>query len=55
MGRKARISGRKRIEREQRIADILALRMQGQSLRAIGESLSPAISAQAVFMYPQGG
>jgi hypothetical protein len=49
MGRKARISGRERIERERRIADILALRMQGASLRTIGESLTPQISPQAVF------
>src|SRR5580693_2565752 len=49
MGRKARISGAARIEREQRVAEILSLRVGGWSLREIGESLHPAISAQAVF------
>jgi hypothetical protein len=49
MGRKARISGAARIERERQVAEILSLRVSGWSLREIGESLHPAISAQAVF------
>jgi hypothetical protein len=49
MGRKARVTAAKRIERERRIAEILSLRVSGRSLREIGESLNPAISAQAVF------
>jgi hypothetical protein len=49
MGRKARISSAERIARERRITEILQLRMQGWSLRQIGESLSPQISPQAIF------
>jgi hypothetical protein len=49
LGSRPKISSADRIRREQRIAEIIQLRLQGWSLRQIGESLSPAISAQAVF------
>jgi hypothetical protein len=49
VGRRPKVTSPERIARERRITEILQLRMQGWSLRQIGESLSPAISAQAVF------
>jgi hypothetical protein len=48
MGRRAKVTSANRIERERQVAEILALRVSGWSLREIGESLHPAISAQAV-------
>ena len=47
MARKAKITSAERIERQQRIAAILSMRLQGASLRQIGDAY--AISAQAVF------
>ena len=47
MSRKPKITSAERIERLQRIADILSMRLQGASLREIGDAY--AISAQAVF------
>jgi hypothetical protein len=49
MGRRARVTSPERTERERKIATVLGLRMQGWSLREIGEALTPQISAQAVF------
>ena len=48
MSRKATVTDAQRIARQQRLATILSLRLQGWSLREIGESLSPACSPQAV-------
>jgi hypothetical protein len=49
MGRKARITSADRIAHAQRLAEIIQLRLQGWTLQAIGESLNPPCSAQAVF------
>jgi hypothetical protein len=48
VSRKATVTGPQHIERAQRLATIMSLRLQGWTLQAIGESLSPACSAQAV-------
>jgi hypothetical protein len=48
MGRKARISGAAKILREQQLAEIIQLRLQGQTLQAIGESMQPPCSAQNI-------
>jgi hypothetical protein len=46
MGRKARITSPERIERQQRIAEILSLRVSGWTLQAIGDAMG--VSPQAV-------
>jgi hypothetical protein len=48
MGRKARVTGAAKILREQQLAEIIQLRLQGWSLRQIGESLHPPCSAQNI-------
>jgi hypothetical protein len=48
-GRKSRLTGKEAIERQMRISAILSMRLQGCSLRAIGESMDPPCSAQAIF------
>jgi len=47
-GRKSRLTGKEAIERQMRISAILSMRLQG-CLRAIGESMDPPCSAQAIF------
>ena len=48
MGRKATITSVERIERQQRIADIIQMRLQGCTLRAIGKAQDPPVSAVAI-------
>ena len=48
MSRKPTVTGPEAIERERRIADILALRVAGNSLQAIGDAQDPPVTAQAV-------
>jgi phosphate uptake regulator len=48
VSRRATVTGPQRIERERRIADILALRVAGNSLQAIGDAQDPPVTAQAV-------
>jgi hypothetical protein len=48
MGRKPKVTGPERIERQQRIAAILSMRLAGFSLRAIGEAQTPPVSMQAI-------
>ena len=48
MSRKPTVTGAHRIERERRIADILSMRLAGNSLQAIGDAQDPPVSAQAV-------
>jgi hypothetical protein len=48
VSRKATVTGPQQIERAQRLATIMSLRLQGWSLQAIGRSLTPQITAQAV-------
>ena len=49
MGRKAKITSARRIERERRTAAIMQMRVEGHSLRAIGEAQRPPVSGVAVF------
>jgi hypothetical protein len=49
MGRKATITSVKRIEREQRTAVILQMRLEGMSLREIGAAQDPPVSGVAIF------
>jgi hypothetical protein len=46
MGRKARISGAARIEREQRVTEMLSMRIAGNTLQAIGDAMG--VTAQAI-------
>jgi hypothetical protein len=48
VSRKATVTSPQHIERAQRLATIMSLRLQGWTLQAIGESLSPRCSAQAI-------
>jgi hypothetical protein len=48
MGRKATITSVERIERQQRTAAIIQMRLQGCTLRAIGEAQTPPVSAVAI-------
>ena len=47
-GRPAKLTSAKELARQQRVADFVSLRLQGWSLRAIGEAQEPPISAQRV-------
>ena len=49
MSRRATVTGPQRIEREQRIADILSMRVAGNSLQAIGDAQDPPVTAQAIY------
>jgi DNA replication protein DnaC len=49
MGRKPRLTGPARIERQRRTAAILSMRMEGWGLREIGEAQDPPVSYQAIF------
>ena len=49
MGRKARITSPDRIKRQHRIAAILSMRMEGWSLREIGDAQTPPVSGVAIF------
>jgi hypothetical protein len=49
IGRKPKRTSAKRIERDQRAAAVLALRLQGYSLKAIGEAQTPPIHETTVF------
>jgi hypothetical protein len=49
MGRKAEITSARRIERERRTAAIMQMRVEGYSLRAIGEAQHPPVSAVAIY------
>jgi hypothetical protein len=49
MGRKPRLTGPARIERQRRTAAILSMRMDGWSLQAIGEAQDPLASSQEIF------
>ena len=49
MGRKPRLTGPARIERQRRTAAILSMRMEGWGLREIGEAQDPPVSSQAIF------
>ena len=49
MGRKAEITSARRIERERRTAAIMQMRVEGHSLRAIGEAPRPPVSGVAVY------
>ena len=48
MSRKPTVTGAQHIERARRLATIMSLRLQGWSLAAIGQSLNPAVSPQAI-------
>ena len=48
MSRKSTVTGPRKIERAERLATIVSLRLQGSTLQAIGDSLTPQITAQAV-------
>lgn len=48
VSRRPTVTGPQHIERAQRLAEILQLRLAGNTLQAIGESLTPQITAQAV-------
>jgi hypothetical protein len=49
MGRKASITSAARIEREQRTATILQMRVSGLTLRDIGQAQAPPVSGVAIF------
>jgi hypothetical protein len=49
MGRRATITSARRIERERRTAAIMQMRLEGHSLRAIGEAQRPPVSGVAIF------
>ena len=49
MGRKAKITSADKIEREHRTAAIMQMRLEGHSLRAIGEAQRPPVSGVAIF------
>jgi hypothetical protein len=49
VSRKPTVTGPARIEREQRIAEILALRVAGNTLQAIGDAQDPPVTAQAIY------
>ena len=49
MGRKAKITAADKIERERRTAAIMQMRVEGHSLRAIGEAQHPPVSGVAIF------
>jgi hypothetical protein len=48
VSRRATVTSARRIERERRIADILSMRVAGNSLQAIGDAQDPPVSAQAI-------
>lgn len=48
MGRKPRVTGPEAIERSERLAAILSMRMEGVSLKDIGAAQSPPVTAQAI-------
>jgi hypothetical protein len=43
-----KVTGKRRVERMQRVSQMLSMRLQGASLQAIGESMTPPITFQAV-------
>jgi hypothetical protein len=49
MGRRATVSSASRIGRQQRVAEILRLRLEGLTLQAIGERQTPPVSGVAIF------
>jgi hypothetical protein len=49
MGRRARITSADKIERERRTAALMQMRVEGHSLRAIGEAQHPPVSGVAIY------
>jgi hypothetical protein len=47
-GRKSRLTSKEAIERQVRLTAVLSMRLEGHSKRAIGESMDPPVTAQAI-------